>query len=481
MKKFIFIVALVLAAGVFFYQSFSNYFFQDDFFDIVLSRSQSLGSAFDIFRKPILDFVFYRPITTQLFWNLSYKQFGLNPLGYHLISFVFFSINILLVWYLVKLLTSKVSVTYLTTFLYAFSSTHFYRLFSLTQFQEIGLTCFVLLTTIFYIKRNKLSLLFFILALMSKETAVITPVILCIYDLFYKRKWSKLLTLHFLILAFYFITRFIFFGFASGSSYNYDFHPKQVLNNYFWYFLWGLGIPESFVNLKLFFVNKFNDVGQFQSFSFFNTDVFTSFGIWGGPIVVSFCLFILTALLGFTRKNLEVIFKREFLFAVSLFVFFLLPVAFFPFHKFAYSLTLPVAGLCLALAIFISNLSFRFVVFLVFFYFILSFFTQQYNLSHHWATGKAFTAKTAFTYLSSNYPDISGYHNIYFQNDDRNFCSPNRPGKNISSEVAYGIGGVEGLRLLYNIPSLQVYFWDWDKDKNLKGDSLVLDSRLFLR
>ena len=408
-----FLIGLCLASAFFFRDFLTNFFFQDDFFNITLSQSQSLFSAFNIFSKPILNFFFFRPLTTQLFWGLLYPIFGLNPLAYHLVSLIFFAANIILVYKLTVLLTDKKSIHFLTPFLYAFSATHFYRLFFLSQFQEIALATFVLITVIFFIRQKKIAVLFFIFSLMCKETAVVVPVVLLTHSLFFKTKQYRLLAAHFLILALYIFSRIFFFGFATGGAYVYDFKILHVLNNFFWYTLWSLGVPESFVNLKLFFVSKFAENGQLQSFSIINPEIFTAFGIWGGPIVVIFTLFMFAVLMALKKADWRKLFESGTAFALAFFVLFLLPVAFFPFHKFAYSLTLPIIGVSFILARFISDFDFRYQLLATILFVFLSFLSLQYNLSHHWATGKAYTARQVFTFLNQNYSALSGYKNLF--------------------------------------------------------------------
>ncbi|KKU92423.1 MAG: hypothetical protein UY21_C0001G0046 [Microgenomates group bacterium GW2011_GWA1_48_10] len=475
------LLILLISTSLHFYgRSFTNFFFQDDFFNITLSQSQSIIQSFNIFSKPILDFYFFRPLTTQLFWGVTFPVFGWNVAPYHLIVSIFFAINIFFIYWLSTLLTDKKPIALLTTFLYAFSATHFHRLFFLSQFQEIGLTTFVLLTIISYIKNSKLSLVFFILALTSKETAVVTPIFLLVFSVLSSRKQYRLLALHFLILGVYLFLRFTFFGFASGGPYTYDFNPLHVINNYVWYGLWALGIPESFVNLKLFFVNRYDDLGQWQSFSFINPDIFTAFGIWGGPIILVFALLLLTLILALNKKNWTHFFRRESIFASMIFIIFLLPVAFFPFHKFAYSLTLPAIGLSLFLANLLINFSLRFQILSLVFFIALSFFTTQYNVSEHWAVKKAIVAKLAWEYFRQNHPENITADNIYFRNTDAPYCSILKNKFKPSQEVAYGLGGADSLRLLYNNPELKVYFEDFDDNHHLMADSLMIDSRQFL-
>lgn len=475
----LFLTLLTLTSLLIFGDFLTNFFFQDDFFNITLSQRQPLIESFNIFSKPILNFYFFRPLTTQFFWGLTFPIFGWNVIPYHLIVALFFATNILLVYYLSKLITEKISVALLATFLYAFSATHFYRLFFLSQFQEIGLATFVLLTLIFYIKKSRWAIVFSLLALASKETAVVTPLVLLVYELLMRRKVAKLLLAHFLVLAGYLVSRILFFGFATGGPYTYDFHPLRFLNNLFWYLLWALGIPESFVNLKLFWVTKYNDLGH-PTFSLVNPEIFTAFGIWGGPIVLVFAALLLTLFLAISNNNLRSLIAKSTLLTAGIFLIFLLPVAFFPFHKFAYSLTIPAVGFSIFLAILVVNFPLRFQISAILLFVVLSLFATQYNLSEHWAVKKAAVAKSAINYFRQNHPDKIVASNIYFRNTDVLACSTLKNKFKPSQEVAYGLGGVDSLRLLYHDPDLKVYFEDLDDNHNLRSDSLMIDSRLFV-
>lgn len=464
-----FLLVLLFLTTILFGRHFSNFFFQDDFFNMTIANSQSLSGAFNIFQKPILNFYFYRPLTTQLYWLITQKIFGWNFTYYHLINHIVFMADIVLVFILLKEISKKRAVAFLGAFFYALAASNFYRLFFLSQIQELGLTFFVLLTIICYVRKSSFYILWLILALMSKETAIVIPMVLLAYDLIYYRKPSPKIILPFMIVGLYLLLRVFFFGFASGGAYVYDFSPRKVINNYLWYGLWSVGIPEPFVNITLF---KWPTI--------VNPALFTNFGLWGNPIIILFCLFLGSIFLSIDQIRLKRSFSKELILGFMVFFLFLLPVAFFPFHKFAYSLTLPLVGFDLALAVIVANLPRRAIVLSIILYFLLSFANYRYNLTGHWSSTKAMTSASVFGYFRNKYPSVVNYSNIYFRNLDEQFCSKNKGEAGVSQEVAYGIGGIDGLRLLYKDESLQVYFQDWDQNHHLMANSLMLDSRLFL-
>ncbi len=473
------LVLLLPVAALFYRQALGNFFFQDDFFNMLLANSQSLGDAFNIFKAPVLDFKFYRPLTTQLFWRLGQNLFGLQPLGYHLIAFGFFLVNILLVFWLVKLLCRNDGLAVLTSFFYAFSGSHFYRLFFLSQIQELALATFGLLTVIFYLRGSWLFLAGFLLALASKETAVVIPPVLFFADWLWQKKikWP-LLGASLMVVALYVIARLKFFGFASGEAYAFNFNPKQILNNYFWYGLWGLGLPEAYVNIKLFKLPLL-----------INPAIFTEFGLWGNRVLGMFAGFFGLLSLGLARmwENSRDRWRRIreepvniLIFGVVFFVVFLLPVAFYPFHKFAYSLTLPLCGLALILAVVVRNLSRQMIVLACFIYLLLSFSALNFNISNHWSVKRAVAAERVMRLLVLSGSSPVFYPNIYFRNNNNPVCALTGNKLHPSRELAYATGGTDMFRLYFGENFRGVYFEDTDHNRHLLGDSLMFDARQFL-
>jgi len=429
-----------------------------------LSRQQNLFDAFNLFKKPILNFYFYRPFSTQLFWYLGQTLFGLFPLGYHIINFVFFSISIFLVYKLALLIFHSEKVALLSSFFYGYATSHFYRLFFLSQFQEISLAVFTFLTLIFFLKRSIWTPVFFLLALTTKETAVmIVPMMLITIFLITRANKNYFILFFYclIVLLIYFFGRVFFFGFTKGGVYEFIFNPRLVINNLFWYGLWSLGLPEAFVNVRF-----------FKLPTILNPELFINFKFLGSLTLGFFGLFILSIF--FPVITIIKKFDRKILYLPSFFICFLLPVLFFPFHKFPYSLAVPLFGVSLLLAYATSKLNTKYLIFISFIYISLSVASYQFNLSDHWVIKKAYTAKTVFDYFEKYYPKRPDNVNVYFRNNAGPYClSVPKNIRSYSQEVSYALGGMEGLRLFYNDKNLLVYFEDMDRNKHLLPNCLV--------
>lgn len=465
------LISIFLGVTFFYLASFNNFFFQDDFFNIKLSQSQTIIDAFNIFKKPILGFDFYRPFSTQLFWKAGWGWFGLNPFGYHVIAFAFFLLSIYLAYKLAKEIFSDERVALFTSFFYAFAASHFYRLFFLSQFQEISLAVFTFATLYLFYKKSNWAPILFIGSLTNKETAVMIVPFMLLVILLDRKDRQKYLRLFYYclgILALYLFARFFYFGFAGGSSYTYDFGIHSTLNNIFWYVLWSIGMPEAFVNVKFF---------HFPTI--LNPKLFTSFNVFGNLVLASFGLFMLTLILPVVKYLKKI--EKKILIPIALFLLFILPVAFYPFHKFPYSLAVPVFGISIFLGYISSKLNKKALLLVFASYLLLSINAYQFNLSNHWAVRKAYSAEKVFLFFRENYPKKIVHSNIYFRNTILPMCPDLKDYPRFSLEVSYGIGDKDGLRLLYKDDKLPVYFEDTDNYRHLNKNSLVIDSRSFVR
>lgn len=434
----------------------------------MLSKADSLKEVINFFNpiKAPVNFPFYRPLTTQFYFWLGKNFFGLNPIGYHLVNFLFFLISLFLVYFLARQITNNLAISYLTTFFYTFSSSHFYRLYFLSQFQEIGLTVFYLLTVIFYFKFIKekkrkdyiFSFLTFILAITAKETAITLPLSLLLVDFYFLKEknfhsWIKnrlKIMLPFLILTIgYLSARFTSFGFSQGAEYKFVFNPKSILNNIFWYFLWSMGIPEHFVNMPL-----------KDSIYIINPGFLTDVGKQGALTTLLFVVFLTLNLIGFRlflKERISKTFLLE-LFSIGWFLITLILVMFFPFHKFSYSTTLPL----FAVSIFFALTSKEIIKFSKFFFSLALFLfllanNSSYNfaLETHWAVKRANIAKKIFSFFQESYPELKNGAKIYFF--DYDYCAY-LPGETENSEeISYVLSKNKGLEILYN-KDIDVFF-----------------------
>jgi len=233
--------------------------------------------------------------------------------------------------------------------MYAVSHTNATRLYFASAFQDLMATLFVVLT-VFMSKRNLgLSLVVFVAALASKETAVITPLLVGLYLWWQHRTIDKKLIvklLPFIVLTLlYLYLRFFVFGFSATSIAEYEtsFNPKTTANTAMWYLFWMLGLAEMVIHhvgsgLRLLpsYATDFPRWGLLHLGLFMST-VISLFGIGSYFLVRQITTF----------KNNGDLFWKNFilLFGSIWMVSSLLPILFLPNHKFALSLSLPLIGL----------------------------------------------------------------------------------------------------------------------------------------
>ena len=386
-----------------FYPSLSTFFTNDDFFLLKISQLGSLSSFlhFFDFTKGPEGLGFYRPLTTQVFYFLGWV-FKLNPLPLHIISFVTFFAVTYLVYRLASELSKNQFVAFISAFLYATSATHFGHLYYLATYQELGLTLFYLLSTLLFIKERYFwSLGFFVLALLSKETAVVLPLthFLLLWYSGHTKKIKSLLPFSG-ILGVYLYLHTFHYGFASGDSYIWSFSPIKTVNTLFWYILWSLNLPEMLVDF----------VGP--GFKF-NPNLFK---FWGNQIKPIFVLFVsqLVLLFYFLFQVKIKKLKSVLVFGSLWFFITLLPVLFLPLHKFTFYLTLPLFGFVLSLAYLLNLVKSKFLVFLFLFIFlILSVLTLRLTYETHWITRGAQTAKNVYGFFEESKEDFIG-KTVYF-------------------------------------------------------------------
>jgi hypothetical protein len=285
--------------------------------------------------------------------------FHSSPLPLRIISFITFFADIYLVGKLSNLLTKNNKIAVISLFLYAVSATHFGQLYYVGMFQELCVTFFFLLSVIFFVRcelDNKSSIIvtvysfvFFILALLSKETAVMIPfAFVAIYfylltakriDLSIRKIAIKILPFVFVLIAYLFL-HFYYFGVLAGDSYVWNFSLAKLANTVTWYGVWSLGIPEMFVDF-------------FGPGLHVNPNLFLYWSLQVIPILILFiseCVLLIYMFIK-TRNSKKYIIL---LFGGLWFLITLLPVAFLPIHKFSYYLTLPLVGMVILISYLVS-------------------------------------------------------------------------------------------------------------------------------
>jgi tetratricopeptide (TPR) repeat protein len=276
---------------------------------------------------------YYRPMF-HLFYMADYHIFGLRPWGFHLTKILFHMGSSLLVLLMASTIMSRHGeantktyneyVPFAAALLFATHPIHTEAVLGIT---EVSLAFFYFLSFYLYVKADDVwgkfsivSLLFFLLAAFSKETALTLPILLIAYDYSFKRDSVLHLTpetfylllkryLPYLVVAgIYFILRtYAIGGFAPAKA-----HP-------------GLSGYEYFINVFPLFAKYLGKLILPINLSlFYNFDPIFSLFEWKGIMAVAVTLgFILTLYLARNRN-------RILFFSLLLMVIPLLPVFYIP-------------------------------------------------------------------------------------------------------------------------------------------------------
>ena len=459
------LLLIIFASWVIFLPGLFVYFSQDDF--IHLSHSQNFKqviSAFNIFQKG--EFPFYRPIPTQVYFYFGQKLFSLNPLGYHFINLGIFTINIIVVFRLLFKISNKRKIATLGTLFFAINSTHFAPLNSPAYVHELFFVLFAVLTVDFFIEwitfyrlRNYFfAILFFIFALMSKETSVILPLILVLIIIFLNngfnlKKIFLSLTPFFSMLAIYLIGHFFYYGLAKSPSYQMILGSPTV-NIFFWYILWALSTPNILID---FFGPGFK----------INQVFFQVAKISGWIYVIFFPLFVLFGIIIslhsiFGKFFLKKIIGFKFLFLGLLwFTVGLLPLIIYPLHKLATQQAFSLVGLSLFLGtVLCENIKNGSVGKILSFIFISIYLLIAVNSvilarKTHWIITSSKQSDSVIKFFKNTYPNLQKDAVIYFENGKVPV-----PEYGSSRQIYQALGDAVGLKLVLNKDDLNLYFED---------------------
>lgn len=424
---------------ILFAPSLFNFFSADDWFHLRLAQISSLSEFLNFFSftASAQSASFYRPLSTQVFFYIFHSLFGLNAFFYYLFGLLLFALILLQLKNLVLVLFPKISpITALVV--YGFSVTNFTRLYFLSAYQELFLSLFALLALNAHLRsQGKKTLLFFILALLSKETAVVIPGLILLIDLYQgKLKLSRHLPL-FLFTAIYLYLRLFHFGLAEGDTYIWDFSPKMALNTLMWYTLWSFGAPELLVD----YIG-----GGLRPIPRFYTDYpFFSYFILFFLLVLltSFAFLIFRSL----KKNL-----RQYLFTGLFFVVPLLPVLFLPHHKFTLELGLPLVGFSLLFALVANSAKGKWGTLLLGLFLILNLSMNYLTYTRHYSVNRSRLSHRLYDYLTTQYPQ--------YPSDPLYFTDPDNAGRfeDYAKQLSLATSRADMFKVIYNDPNLVFYF-----------------------
>lgn len=479
MEKKIFILIIFLATLLYF-PSIFNFYSHDDFFHLTISKADSFGKFFNFFNilSSPSGFGFYRPLTTQVFYFLSHSIFNLNPMPLHLISFLVFFTVVFMVFKLAYELLEDKKAALLATFFYAVSATHFGHLYYLGAFQELGLAFFFFLSVWGFVKFLKqparryyfLSLAAFIGALLSKEFAVMLPVVLLLASVFLKlqrrldipfRKLIILLIPFASLLVIYLYLHIFHYGLAQGDSYLWEF-SSRVFNTLFWYVVWSLGLPEMLVD---FIGPGLKPV----------PNLFINYGREMTPIFALFFIILLQLLFAALKHLRRTNLKQTAFYAIFpiWFIATLLPVLFLPWHKFTYELTVPLFGAVSFMSLLVTKMGgWQKSVFIAA-YLSLSILTVSLTSRTHWITQGGQAAENVKKYLDQN-SLFADNEQILFYDTPQDANLPWKP----SSQLKTALSNDNFFKVFYQ-RRIKVLYGE-SADVNVENNLLELEARQFL-
>lgn len=209
-KTYTILITAIIAVMSFavYFNALKNSFVYDDNFQILANPwITDPKYLYDIWTKNNLAFNgaqsnYYRPMMHTIYM-FSYKFFGKNPAGYHLINIMFHSGVSILIFFTIKKLfaifrrTDSLLPPFLAALLFAVHPIHTEAVDGIAMITEVAFCFFYLFSFYLYISSKEAvsilnifyisSVLSFFISLFFKEPALTLPLILIAYDLIYMK------------------------------------------------------------------------------------------------------------------------------------------------------------------------------------------------------------------------------------------------------------------------------------------------------
>jgi hypothetical protein len=184
-------LCLCLAVFTLFGGTIGHKFNSDDYLAIYHASNDltiSPSDAFSEFTKPSWG-LYYRPII-KFFFEMLTRSFGLWAGGYHAVGLICYALLCLEVYFIALLLTGKWPASVAAAVIFMTSGSHGEALFWISSLNGVVENIITLAAFTFFIlwrQQNQksfymLSLVLFIFALLTKESAISLPILLVLYD-----------------------------------------------------------------------------------------------------------------------------------------------------------------------------------------------------------------------------------------------------------------------------------------------------------
>jgi len=215
------VAALILIIGVFYYRSIFFQFVGDDYYYLLrMEASSNIHEALKFLWQPTVLSVYFRPMA----WLPYFTGYLVDPhvtVWFHFLSITLHIFNVLIVYFTARYLTGSGIVAFFAALIFGLHPINSEVVTFVAIFGDIAFTFFCLISLILFalfcagnnVKAYLFSLIAYTLALLSKEAAAITPLLIIMTGVaLYKLKGIRLknpwaIAPYFAITAFYLILR----------------------------------------------------------------------------------------------------------------------------------------------------------------------------------------------------------------------------------------------------------------------------------
>ena len=182
--------------------SLKNTFVYDDYLTITnnhfIREWRYLSALFNQKYFAVSNELTYRPVVT-LSYFVDYAIWQLRPCGYHLTNLIIHTLNVYLVYFTAYLLFKNRITAFISCLLFSIHPIFSEAVNAVSYREDLLSASFLLVAFILFIKHTKstnrryfiiwytLSLLTYLLAMLSKETAFVLPFLILSYDLIFQK------------------------------------------------------------------------------------------------------------------------------------------------------------------------------------------------------------------------------------------------------------------------------------------------------
>ena len=391
MSKIKIYFTLLLAIILAYFGSIKFGFSQDDWYFLHISTAKNFAEVLNFFNPwSQSGFAFYRPLGTQLYYYLAHTYFGLQsaPTFMHIFMILIQSLSAYNIYRLVKHLSKDLLLSFLIALIYATSSVHFLSFYYIAATQQLLAALFALLSINNYLEQKSFkSGLYFGLALLSKEVAIVAPIIMILADFRINHQDFKLSRRVYQIIpvgivGLSYICLRIFGGLQVQSEYHLVLN-SSVISTIRWYILFGYGAPEELVRYGLpkMMINYLAFIRDFGIIGFL-TSIF--------PTIISLYMLV-QLIIKLINKNINVIIYGFW------WVLALLPVLLLQDHRYPHYVDLALIPMLLLI---LEDKSTKWRVTLSSLLIILSACTIYLSETVHWTTKRAKISESALSQLN---------------------------------------------------------------------------------